>query len=114
MQKTKELQAVEKIVSGKKKEKKKLLEIFIRQTSKQIKQLKDCLTLNDWASIKKIVHAMKSTFIFANMTDAKELADNIGVTAGISKELTSRQVNELISICSRVLKDFKKELKTLE
>ena len=114
MQKTKELQAVERIVNGKKKEKKKLLEIFIRQTSKQIKQLKSCLPKSDWTGTKKIVHSMKSTFIFAAMTDAKELADVIGDTAGIDKELTFQQVDELSNICTCVINDFKKELKALK
>ena len=109
MQKTRELQAIEKIVGKKKQEKKKLLDIFIRQVSKQVEQLQTCIKGNDWKGLKKLVHKMKSTFIIADMPEAKALADIIGNSDSISSEL-SRQVNTLIEICARVIADFKNEL----
>lgn len=113
MQKTRELQAIEKIVGNKKKAKKKLLEIFIRQASQQIEQLQTCLPNSDWKEIIRLAHKMKSTFIIADMPEAKALADAIGNTAGINLELTTQQVNALITICSRVITEFKKELKKI-
>jgi HPt (histidine-containing phosphotransfer) domain-containing protein len=112
MKKSKELIELEKIAGNKASEKRKLLEIFIKQTTKQLSQINSCLVKKDWMELKRIAHSMKSTFLHIKMKRAIELTELIRTTAGENIRVTKEQVNELIIICSPLLEEFSRELKT--
>ena len=112
MKKSNELKELEKIAGGLKLEKKKLLEIFIKQTSEQLSQINSSFVKKDWKELKRIAHSMKSTFLHIKMKRSIELTELIRTTAGENVRVTKEQVNELIIICSPLLEEFSRELKT--
>ncbi len=112
MKKSNELKELEKLAGGLDIEKKKLLEIFIRQVSTQIEQMNSCLQSNDWKELKRIAHSMKSAFLHIKMKRPIELTELIRTTAGLNAKTTKQQINELEEICSHLINEFAHELKT--
>ena len=112
MRKSKELIELEKLAGGLKLEKKKLLEIFIKQTTEQVALINSCLTKKDWKELKRITHSMKSTFLHIKMERAIALTEIIRTTAGVNIKTTKEQVNELMILCTQLLGEFSRELET--
>lgn len=109
--KSNELKELEKIAGGIDVEKKKLLEIFVNQTSKQLAQINNCLVKKDWKELKRLTHSMKSSFLHLKMNRAIELTEIIRTTAGKNTKATAQHVNELTILCSQLLGEFDLELK---
>ena len=109
MEKSNPIPEIEKIARGNDQTKKELIEIFIRQISKQVKQINDYKEAKDWDELKKIAHTMKSSFLYLRMKRPIELANLLMETSGIEIETTSKQVNELSAICLLVISELKKE-----
>ncbi len=109
MKKNSVLNEVEKFAKGNKQTKIKYMELFISQTSQEIKDLQACLENKDWSEVKRIVHRMRSSFIFLAMQEAKTLADTIWKTAGINSKTTSQQINKLSKLCLEVISEFENE-----
>jgi HPt (histidine-containing phosphotransfer) domain-containing protein len=113
MQKSRELQIIEKYMQGNKQSTKKLIEIFIRQTSQEIKDLQTCLVNKDWREIKEIAHKMKSAFLYLDMPRPIELTEYLRKKAGTNITASIEHINELSEICLQLINSFKKELKKL-
>jgi pentatricopeptide repeat protein len=109
MEKSSVLKEVDKFAKGNRQTKLKYIELFISQTSQEIKGLQACLKNKDWSEVKRIVHRMRSSFIFLAMQEAKTLADTIWKTAGINSKTTTQQINKLSKICLEVISEFENE-----
>ena len=108
--KSNELKELEKIAGGNKQAKKKLLEIFINQTSEQLIQINSCVVKHNWDELKRITHSMKSTFLYVKMERSIELTELLRTTAGANIKTTKEQVDELIILGSQLLREFSFEL----
>ncbi len=85
------------------------MESIIRQTTHQVMQMKFCVQRNDWNQLKKITHTMKPSFIYLNMVRPIELADFLINTSDIDIETTTKQVNELSTICLEIISELKND-----
>ena len=106
LRKSNELIEIEKIAQGNEDARKKLLELFVKQTTRQLRQMKSFLEQRNWVDLKKTAHSMKSTFVHVKATTHFELVENIMATAGKKISTTTEQVNKLEMICLQLIGEF--------
>jgi spore maturation protein CgeB len=111
MKKSNALKAIEKIANGNSQTKRKILELFISQTTKELIDIDTCILTNEWIELKKITHKLHASFLYFNMKEPIRLVEKLTDTAGKEITTTNKQVNELKNICVQLINEFTIELK---
>jgi hypothetical protein len=97
---------IDRITNGDKAEAKKLTDLFIKQVTVTLANLKACTEKNDGVEIKKIGHFLKSNFLALRMERPTEIAEYLRKSGGENIEETKNQVQELTTICYKIITEL--------
>jgi|GEM_PF-2166738 len=104
--KSEELLEIEKIAQGNDAVRKRLLELFVQQVTRQVSQMNYCVQNKDWVSLRKVMHALKSTFLYIRIESHIELIEQIMNTAGEINYTIEQMVHKLEMTCLRLIGEF--------